>query len=322
MALFLILLSTVAATVPMLAMLWLVWYLDRYDREPLWLVGTSFAWGATGSIVLAVFVSMIFQLPLLLISPTAASAAGAMFIAPLVEEPSKALILLLIAQSRHFDNMTDGFVYGAAAGLGFGMSENFLYFFAASIEGDALTWMGTVFARTLFTAVMHACASSMVGAALGWAAFRGWGARLVALPVGLGLAMGMHGLWNGLLTIDAILQVGVFALMDFVIFPLELGALFFIFEACIWEETRTIRRELREEAAAGTLPADHVPVLASWWQRRTRWWLPRGVDHHAYVRAATSLALRRAQARATTDAWYAREADQLRSEVRGLLRGA
>ena len=49
-------------------------------------------------------------------------------IAPLIEEPAKALCLLALYRSREFDNATDGFVYGAAAGLGFGMTENFFYF--------------------------------------------------------------------------------------------------------------------------------------------------------------------------------------------------
>ena len=49
-------------------------------------------------------------------------------LAPLIEEPTKAIILFAIVRSRHFDNTTDGFVYGAAAGLGFAMTENFMYF--------------------------------------------------------------------------------------------------------------------------------------------------------------------------------------------------
>ena len=62
---------------------------------------------------------------------TVAAMVGPVLVAPLVEEPCKALFLAYVIWNRHFDNMTDGFVYGAAAGLGFGMTENLLYFVSA-----------------------------------------------------------------------------------------------------------------------------------------------------------------------------------------------
>ena len=54
--------------------------------------------------------------------------AAVLMIAPIVEEIAKALFLLYIISKKDFDNITDGLVYGAAIGLGFGMSENIFYF--------------------------------------------------------------------------------------------------------------------------------------------------------------------------------------------------
>ena len=45
--------STVCACVPMFAFLVAVWWLDRYDREPVWLIGLTFLWGAIGGVVLS-----------------------------------------------------------------------------------------------------------------------------------------------------------------------------------------------------------------------------------------------------------------------------
>ena len=46
-----LILSVFAATVPMLGCLWLVWWLDRYNREPVPLVFAVFAWGAIFAIL-------------------------------------------------------------------------------------------------------------------------------------------------------------------------------------------------------------------------------------------------------------------------------
>ena len=47
--LILILLSVLAAGVPMIGYLLLMRWLDRYEREPLTLVAAAFAWGAIGA---------------------------------------------------------------------------------------------------------------------------------------------------------------------------------------------------------------------------------------------------------------------------------
>ena len=248
---------------------------------------------------------------------------GTVLIAPLIEEPTKALVLPLVLRSRHFDNATDGFVYGAAAGLGFGMTENFLYFVGGAVEGDVAAWAATVVVRTFFSAVMHATASSVVGALLGWAMLRGWPTKILAGATGLMVAMTIHGVWNGLITADQLLGTnGMLFLADLLLFPVELAIVFGAFQLCLWDEHRRICDELQHEAHEGTIPAAHVPILASYLRRQRRGWVPAGTDHHAYVRAATTLAFRRGQARAARGERrmsYERDVDRLRAELRRLL---
>ncbi len=319
------LLSVLCAGLPILGFLAVVWWLDRYDREPVWLLLAIFAWGAIGAVVLSLVGNTMFLLPLTwMLGSTAAMHTSTVLIAPLVEEPTKALVLPLVLRSRHFDNATDGFVYGAAAGLGFGMTENFLYFVGGAIEGDVAAWVGMVIIRTFFSAVMHATASSLVGALLGWAMFRSWPARLLAGATGLVAAMTIHGIWNGLITADQVLGTsGALFLADLLFFPVELAVVFSAFQLCLWQEHRSITRELGEEARLGTLPLEHVPILASYLRRVRGGWLPPAVDKKAYVRAATTLAFRRAQAQAARGAraeTFEREVRQLRSELRGMFR--
>lgn len=323
MFLLLALLSVFCATIPMLFFLWLVWFLDRHDREPIWLFGLTFAWGAIGSIVFALIGSEVAMAPLIwLLGPELADQLSAVLIAPLVEEPMKALILFAIMFSRHFDNATDGFVYGAAAGLGFGMTENFLYFTSVAGSGDLAAWAETVVIRTLYSAVMHACATSCVGAMLGFARFRGIGWKIVAVPIGFFFAMGIHATWNGLLTVDSFLGSSFFTLTNLLLFPLEFVILFAVFQFALWDERATIRRELADEVKAELLPLNHAKHVASYFGRSRPGWLPRGIPRGQYVRAVTTLALRKHQCRNASSrayAFYSDEVTRLRVEVKALL---
>ena len=206
MTLLLLVASVLAAIGPMFTFLAIVWWLDRYDREPVWLLVLTFAWGAVPAVLMALPGSALLgersRRPGRSVRPSTRRSPrvspAPCWSLPSSRSPPRRFILLYLIFSRHFDNMTDGFVYGAAAGLGFGMSENLLYFFAASDSPAA--WGATVLIRTFYSAVMHATATSVL---------RGspW---LRALPIllrarcssgviGYVLAVGVHMLWNGLI---------------------------------------------------------------------------------------------------------------------------
>src|SRR5207244_13125393 len=100
---------------------------------------------------------------------------AASVVAPLCEEPSKGLLVFLLLASRYFDNTTDGLIYGAAAGLGFGMTENFLYFVQADQIGDADHWQKVVILRSAFSCLMHCASTATFGAIVGRVGYRGTG---------------------------------------------------------------------------------------------------------------------------------------------------
>ncbi len=326
----LIFLSIFAAVLPMVGFLAVVWWLDRYDREPIWMVGLTFAWGAIVSTGLSLLGNTTAHLGIaLFFDAQTASLVSPVVVAPLVEEPTKAAVLVLLLLSRHFDNATDGFVYGAAAGLGFGMTENFLYFTTVAGTaawdpiGGTMAWMGTVVIRTCFSALMHATASAIVGAALGWARLGGLPKRIFGGVSGLLVAMGIHALWNGLLTLDSQIDSPIdLTMLDFALFPLEFLFAFGVFQLCLVSESRTLRRELEVEARKGTLPLEHVPPLTSTLSRIRGGWSPPGVNAKAYVRVATTLGLRLDQARRSSGArkrHYELDVERLRRELEGIL---
>ncbi len=322
--------SVAAAVVPMVAFLALTWWLDRYDREPAWLVGLTFLWGATIATGLALLANTAAMTGIgAFVDADRVMPLTATFVAPLVEEPSKAAVLLLVALSRHFDDTADGFVYGATAGFGFGMTENLLYFAGAAPMVGAepilggLSWLGIVLARTFFSAVMHATATALVGAAVGLGRYRPWPLRLLLAAVGLVAALALHAGWNGLLSARALVdEAGDLSVFAFALLPVAVLVVFGLFQLALLGESRTIRRELAEEARAGTLPAEHVLPLSRYLDRLRGGFVSPGVDARAYVRAATTLAMRRAQlARAEGEAAVAlaRDAERLRRQVRSLL---
>jgi RsiW-degrading membrane proteinase PrsW (M82 family) len=317
-------LSAIFAVVPLVAFIGVMWWLDRYDREPLWLVGATFLWGAIGGTAMAL-VGSTYAIDFLraTVAEDQMALVTTVVVAPLIEEPTKALVLFAVALSRHFDNTTDGFLYGAATGLGFGMTENLLYFLKVAAEGDLQAWAATVAVRTLYSALMHASASSVVGAAIGWARFRGPRAMMKTVPLGLLGAIAIHGLWNGLLALSTTTGGGsVIAAANLVLFPLEFLVLFGVFQLCLLEERRMLRRELSEEVANGVLPAVHLPHLCSYLGRIGHGWLPKSVDHDAYVVAATRLAFRKHQTRLQGDDQAAKELQGYRNEIRRLLLSA
>ena len=325
--------SAFCAVAPMLALLATVWWLDRYTREPIWIYGLTFLWGGIGGVLIALVGNtaidgligvVVAWIDTLVPQDLAwiAQAAGPVIVAPLIEEPSKAVFLLFVLWNRHFDNMNDGFVYGAAAGLGFGMTENFLYF--AQTSQDPGAWMQTVVIRTAYSAVMHATSCSIVGAALAWGWFRGRRAFVLAGAVGLAIAMCVHALWNGILTVGDMQSRGDQALMlDLAVFPLEVLTVFGLFQLTLWDESRTIRRELEEEVAAGRIPAGHPGHIASWWSRNfTADWLPPRLDRAMYLETATALAIRKSQLRLMgirATPFYRDEVDRLRGQIHRVL---
>jgi len=90
------------ATLPVPIYVMLLLWIDRYEAEPLWMLATSFFWGA----IVAVFISLIFNTGAQIFATVASNseevgdAVGAVISAPIVEESAKALILVILSFGR------------------------------------------------------------------------------------------------------------------------------------------------------------------------------------------------------------------------------
>lgn len=174
--------------IPTLIYTTFLWWLDRYEKEPWPLLLAVFVWGAVPAVALALLVE-VGDLGVLGTRP-----AVSLWLAPLIEEPLKALALVgvFVFFRYEFDNTLDGIIYGALIGFGFSMSENALYFYQQGSDLASLLWM-----RVVVFGFNHAFYTSIIGMALGGIRYsRHPLAAWVALAGALTVAILLHALHN------------------------------------------------------------------------------------------------------------------------------
>lgn len=236
-----ILSSLLAAIIPMSLYLILIWRLDRNEREPLGEILKHYFWGAVGAIILGIlFSSFLTSTSKIIFSEQfVTSFFSAVIIAPFAEEIVKSIYLLKAFKSDYFDNITDGLVYGAAIGLGFGMTENILYF--TMYDNTFTEWISVVLIRSIFSAVMHAISTAIVGSFVAKAKFTKGAKRQVYFLVGLFWAMVIHASWNFSVSFQFTYLLGIISMIVLI-------ALFFmVFLRSLKNESFVIKRELMSE---------------------------------------------------------------------------
>ena len=210
--------ATVVAFVPAMFYLLPFMFLDRYDPEPFWLLALAFGWGAG----VAVFVSFIVNTVIEILVAVAASVAGyspqigeyagAIFSAPIFEEGSKGLglVILLIFFRRYFDDILDGIVFAGVIALGFATVENVLYYGQGLVGGGIVGLIILFFTRGILSPFAHATFTSMTGIGCGIAReSHSTFVRVVMPVVGYIGAVSLHMLWNG------VAFLGVFVINGF-----------------------------------------------------------------------------------------------------------
>ena len=141
----------VLAVLPVVALLVFIYMKDRYEREPLPLLLSTFAVGLV-SVLPAVLLEMLFSL-FTPADPMAAALYDGFVVAGFCEELTKLLLLSwVIWRNSHFDEYFDGIVYAVFLSLGFACSENLLYVFG---QDDLSTSIFTGMTRALLSVPAH-----------------------------------------------------------------------------------------------------------------------------------------------------------------------
>lgn len=301
-------LALAGAIIPTIFYVLLVWWIDRYEREPAWLLTLAFLWGAIPAVLLAVLPEAVFDAVL-----NRALGSGGIFNAlsfgvspPLFEESAKGIFLvgLLLLLWQEFDDPLDGLVYGSMVGFGFAMTENLLYYFSAFADGGLGGEVVNIVMRSGLFGLNHAFFTSWTGMALGWArTHAGTFNRLVVPGLGWLSAMFFHSVHN----LGAAFAESTACFSFLAALVSDWGGILLMTLIAFWfigREHEWLVTELQPEIAGGLLSQQDYEVVTSSRKRalaRLRVLSQRGLNAYLrlgqYFAAATELAFKKHELR-------------------------
>jgi RsiW-degrading membrane proteinase PrsW (M82 family) len=262
--------SILLAFIPAMIYAWITYWMDRYEKEPLHLLGGVFIWGAVIAAGGSYILNTIFGIAIYSFTSDTAIAdiATGSVSAPLVEEALKgfAVLVVFLVFRQEFDTILDGIVYAAITALGFAATENVLYMmqFGYAEDGWAGLW-SIFFLRVVLGAWNHASYTAFSG--IGLAIARNNKKPLVRIGAPLGgfaAAIFTHFIHN---TIGVVAGNAGGLLMMFVVD--WLGWLF-IFGIMLWairRERMWIQFHLKQEVADGLISQEQYDVAVSAFRR-------------------------------------------------------
>ncbi|MEV4162966.1 PrsW family intramembrane metalloprotease [Nonomuraea dietziae] len=206
-------LSLALAFTPLPVMFAAVVALHRLRPPPWSQLALVFGWGAGiaafFSVALESWVSADLQL-YFGVDATAAETVSGVMVAPPVEEAFKgaALFALLLHRRRAIGSLSDGVVHAAVAGLGFGATENVLYYLIPIVGEGVEEGLAFAAVRGPLMLFMHPLWTSLIGLGVGYALVARGRARRPAIALGYAGATLLHFLWNHTIDGAPVVQAG------------------------------------------------------------------------------------------------------------------
>ncbi len=243
---------------------YIVYWFDRFEREPKKLLLAVFLWGAFVATIGAVIAEWILGEGVLALTQneSLAELATTSFFAPLVEESLKGIAILLVAWvfRSEFDSLLDGLVYAGIVALGFAATENVFYLFGAYDEKGWGFFFTLFFLRVILTGWNHAAFTAFIGIGIAFGRLsKKWAVWLCAPILGWMLAVILHGTFNALISSESgagvILALCVSWLSWLTVLALVLWA--------ITRDRARMRLYLRDEVARGAMTSEQYEVACS-----------------------------------------------------------
>ncbi len=146
-------LLTIALT-PVLTILIYIYFRDKYEKEPVWLLIKGFILGAI-IVIPCAFIEVLTSAIFPSSEPYSSALWNGFMVAGLTEELLKFLcVLLLFWRNKNFNEKFDGIVYAVFVSLGFAALENIFYVFDEGLSVGILRAFTAVPAHALFGIIM------------------------------------------------------------------------------------------------------------------------------------------------------------------------
>jgi RsiW-degrading membrane proteinase PrsW (M82 family) len=176
---------------------------EKFHRERWVPIFLCFLWGATIAIIASLILEMALNFSLVpsIDDSNVLGIITVLLIAPIVEELTKPLALTLKTVKKEINEMEDGLIYGAVAGLGFSATENLFYGYSFLKEG-ILYFFILISIRILGACLLHASATALTG--FGYGKVILLKTNIIRVIPYVLLAIFVHFLYNSLLTFDII----------------------------------------------------------------------------------------------------------------------
>ena len=218
-----VLLTAIAlALIPLGLVLTVVFWIDRWEPEPLPTLIVAFLWGAGVATAISMLVNstVLYAAADSTLSLEGAFQISAVVSAPIIEETTKGIgvLIIFLIWRRTFNGAVDGLVYAAVVAAGFAFAENISYFIN---YWDAIT--DVFIARGVFSPFAHVTFTACTGLAIGMSSRRRSPAAWVWMtPIGLVCAIVLHAIWNGVIA-AAGSSLDMFFLVDLPVFFVCIG---------------------------------------------------------------------------------------------------
>jgi len=179
---------------------------EKYNKEKWKTIFICFLWGATIAIIASIILELILKtsISISINDKNTIGIISVVIIAPIVEELTKPIIIGMKIIKTELDELEDGFIYGAAAGLGFSATENFLYGVSIMSFGF-LAFIILLIIRSSGACLLHASATAF--SSYGYCQKKIKNKSILSVVPFFIFAIIIHSAYNFVLTFD---QIGAF----------------------------------------------------------------------------------------------------------------
>ncbi len=193
---------------------------EKCNREKWKIIFFCFLWGASIAIIASIILEYILQISLVgsINDYSLFSLITVAVIAPVVEEFTKPLALRTKTVRKEIDELEDGLIYGAVAGLGFSATEN-LFYGIEFMKYGILLFLALIIIRSIGACILHASATALTGYGYGKTIMQK--TSIIRVLPYFFIAILMHSFYNFVLTYELIgAAIGLLIALAFVWFSI------------------------------------------------------------------------------------------------------